>query len=549
VDWNNPERVVASEVSRATAGIGISRYLAASGFGFAIPIGFTIDGIEVEIERSAQNTGGTSMVGLLDGWTTGTTKTISAGTNRCLVVIASTENGDGATDVSGLTYGGQALTQVGEYTVGTPGGFSNRIEVWILLDAGISAASGTTLVPVISAVSFIEPVEIYTSAVFNDVDQVNTIFQVQNSSTTSSAASYQLASPLTTLTGSMSIAAIACGNNTIPASVNGGTNTYTVNSGFTEGTDIYFSNPTFSTSGASLLTAHKASSGVGTEQPTFTFAGTPNRQIAVALTLQGASAVDNSVRLMKAGVITGADRAQTTVTWPTGDSYAVYGGASDLWGTTWTLADINDANFGVVLSANKQSDGNLRVDHIRITIHIAPTPIELLYFKGKIVDQEVLLQWETATEHNNDFFTVEFSPNGLDFSPIEMIDGAGDSKLPIRYETTHSDVRYKDSYYRLKQTDYDGQFTYSNVIYLDTRDLIKDLSLFPNPANTSITILNSSEQDVSVRIMSQTGVVVAAYQPEREFQEINVADIPNGLYLVELVRGRSRNTQKLLISH
>jgi hypothetical protein len=49
--------------------------------------------------------------------------------------------------------------------------------------------------------------------------------------------------------------------------------------------------------------------------------------------------------------------------------------------------------------------------------------------------------------------------------------------------------------------------------------------------------------------MSQTGVVVAAYQPEREFQEINVADIPNGLYLVELVRGRSRITQKLLISH
>lgn len=82
---------------------------------------------------------------------------------------------------------------------------------------------------------------------------------------------------------------------------------------------------------------------------------------------------DASVRLYKAGVLTGADRAATATAWPTADAYKSYGGATDLWGTTWTPADINAAGFGVGLAATLLANGPLTVtayvDHIRVTVY------------------------------------------------------------------------------------------------------------------------------------------------------------------------------------
>lgn len=81
-----------------------------------------------------------------------------------------------------------------------------------------------------------------------------------------------------------------------------------------------------------------------------------------------ATGLDFSVRLLKGGVVQGDNRASLS-NWPTADAYAMYpadGGNSDLWGLTWTPADINDPNFGVAISG--KGDTTLSVDHIRITV-------------------------------------------------------------------------------------------------------------------------------------------------------------------------------------
>lgn len=83
---------------------------------------------------------------------------------------------------------------------------------------------------------------------------------------------------------------------------------------------------------------------------------------------------DNIVKIIKGGVISGTDKADTSTIWPSGDTYKTYGGSSDLWGLTWTSGDINASNFGVALSANNFSsdtgaDG--LVDHMRITVSYA----------------------------------------------------------------------------------------------------------------------------------------------------------------------------------
>ncbi|MBS1983098.1 MAG: hypothetical protein JST16_02905 [Bdellovibrionales bacterium] len=83
----------------------------------------------------------------------------------------------------------------------------------------------------------------------------------------------------------------------------------------------------------------------------------------------GATAFDNSIRIIKGGTIGSTDKSSGTA-WGTSDAFSTYGGSSDLWGETWTASDINSSNFGAALSARSTS-GTSRtysVDSVRITV-------------------------------------------------------------------------------------------------------------------------------------------------------------------------------------
>lgn len=82
----------------------------------------------------------------------------------------------------------------------------------------------------------------------------------------------------------------------------------------------------------------------------------------------GVAVADNSVKLVKGGSIGGTDKASAS-NWPTSDAYASYGSATDLWGQTWTLADINASTFGVVVSAIDAIAATAQIDHVRITVY------------------------------------------------------------------------------------------------------------------------------------------------------------------------------------
>ena len=94
-------------------------------------------------------------------------------------------------------------------------------------------------------------------------------------------------------------------------------------------------------------------------------------------------------------------------------------------------------------------------------------PVQLLYFRGSFMTDSVYLTWATATETNNDYFTLERSADGMDFQPIARISGAGHSKTKLEYG--HGDKKPTGSilYYRLRQTDFDGTFETFNIIAVD----------------------------------------------------------------------------------
>jgi len=116
-------------------------------------------------------------------------------------------------------------------------------------------------------------------------------------------------------------------------------------------------------------------------------------------------------------------------------------------------------------------------------------PIELLYFKGKTAGEYNLLCWSTATEINNDYFTIEKSYDGYVFRVVDHLEGAGYSTHELYYEYHDYHLQPFITYYRLKQTDYDGKYKYADIISIDNRDKSK-----PNlikVVNTMGQIVNS----------------------------------------------------------
>ena len=460
------------------------------------------------------------------------------------MVIHAAENGTTSQDLIGLTYGGRSLTQLSEVVTGGGPTFSARVEAWILLDAELALAGSTTIVPTYAAgATLIEYCTTFSAAVFQHVDQGMPASASVTSGSTGNTNPHQLGSALTTLAGSMAVNAVMCGNFTNTATPIGGANTYTINSGYTEGTDIYFANASMPTSGGCLQTAHKAIATSGTEQPSCTFAGDVNRHAMLAFTLQRPREVDQLVQLLKAGSLVGSSLASGTP-WPSSDAYTSYGGPTELWGETWYLNDINANDFGVALSALVQN-GTARVDHVRVTVFtVSNLPIELLDFRATPQGDLVRLDWVTATEHNNDHFLVQRSRDGLTFEDIESVDGAGNSLSTLYYTTRDMYPLNGTSYYRLKQVDTDGASTCSDVVSVSRGT--GNAVVYPNPSAGVFTIYDVSLRNGQVAVYSEDMRLVRTHITNGSDVQIHLEDLPDGTYVLMMRSGDEVRTERVM---
>lgn len=122
-------------------------------------------------------------------------------------------------------------------------------------------------------------------------------------------------------------------------------------------------------------------------------------------------------------------------------------------------------------------------------------PVELDYFKGKMRNGSVVLEWQTLTEQNNEKFYVMRSSSGDSFEVIGELAGAGDSSSPIDYSFTDASPTDRMNYYQLIQVDYNGESSQSSIISINAEDIFDDLVIYPNPASELITIrVSDAEQ-------------------------------------------------------
>lgn len=136
-----------------------------------------------------------------------------------------------------------------------------------------------------------------------------------------------------------------------------------------------------------------------------------------------------------------------------------------------------------------------------------PLPIELTSFEGIGEGALVKLLWTTASELNNDFFTVERLNADLRFDPITRVNGHGTVRDKQSYFAYDQNPQEGTNYYRLKQTDFDGTATFSEVISVEVTESGNALIVYPNPSQgENLTVkLNALKPDQHVQLTILSG--------------------------------------------
>lgn len=178
-----------------------------------------------------------------------------------------------------------------------------------------------------------------------------------------------------------------------------------------------------------------------------------------------------------------------------------------------------------------------------------PLPVELTYFEAiKISNNQVDLVWETSTERDSDHFIVERSTNLTNWDFVGKLQAAGNSVLPILYNTKDFNPQIGINYYRLRQFDLDGAVSYSDIKSIEIQD-DKLFSIHPNPANDVIKIAASSFENVTIQLVNGIGKTV--WQSEGEIQgsyiQIDLGNFAEGIYFVQFNTRNSSEIQKLVI--
>jgi hypothetical protein len=184
----------------------------------------------------------------------------------------------------------------------------------------------------------------------------------------------------------------------------------------------------------------------------------------------------------------------------------------------------------------------------------AVLPVRLIAFKVKNIDnKEVKLDWSTASESNNQGFTVQYSSDGITFFDIANIRGKGNSTERQDYDYVHQTPIKGNNFYRLKQIDFDGKEDFSKieVIYMDSKT--SNAVVYPNPllGNTFFVQLGEEiSEETSIRFFDINGRLIAiSYENQNEqLLKVNANNgLSTGIYFVEVKTAKKVELIKLMV--
>lgn len=175
-----------------------------------------------------------------------------------------------------------------------------------------------------------------------------------------------------------------------------------------------------------------------------------------------------------------------------------------------------------------------------------PLPVDLVHFNVEPENQEhVKIEWKTSQERNNAFYTVERSFDGYTWEVLRSIDGAGNANTLMHYSVLDENPYLGNSFYRLKQTDFNGRFEYSAIKQVTIfSSAINPLHIAPNPTQSIITVEGEPEILSSVVMLNAIGQKVSPLTMIKEdnpsILHIDLSNLPQGIYFINTLQGSYR---------
>lgn len=172
---------------------------------------------------------------------------------------------------------------------------------------------------------------------------------------------------------------------------------------------------------------------------------------------------------------------------------------------------------------------------------LSALPIELLYFTAQLTEQKQgQLNWATASEYNNNYFEIQRSNNASNenFESIGIVSSLGNSNSIQSYNFLDTNPHTGVNYYRLKQVDFDGTFTYSNIVAINVNMPSNFEAFYPNPTIDKVQyqFANNSNEKVEIRISNALGQVVETYTQAAQIGNniftISLENLPEGIYFI-----------------
>jgi hypothetical protein len=186
----------------------------------------------------------------------------------------------------------------------------------------------------------------------------------------------------------------------------------------------------------------------------------------------------------------------------------------------------------------------------------APLPVELIAFNAVANDRkkQIELYWNTASETNNKGFEIQRSTaNSSDFETIAWVDGAGESFAQQNYhfndKNVVANIRY---YYQLKQVDFDGTASFSNIVTASLNGLEAEVEVYPNPTNekTFVKLSDIFSGDISLKVLDARGQLIdhQIFSSSGNAElEINFSHLADGVYFIQIEMLNGSVTKRVVV--
>lgn len=217
-------------------------------------------------------------------------------------------------------------------------------------------------------------------------------------------------------------------------------------------------------------------------------------------------------------------------------------------GNSWSVlsipltAYINEiVKIRLVGTTGNGAFSDIAIDDISFTL-ITSLPAELLTFDVEILENErTFINWTTESERNVNVFEVQKSKDAKNWEKLTEVNAAGNSNETIDYESVDENPYFGTNYYRLKVIDLDGQFDFSPVRSVYRNSLGDQISVFPNPTNKSISIVNEEIESKTIRIQNSLGQYILVNPNVTSSNEatMDLSHLTNGIYflVIESAKG------------